>query len=150
MYVGGKETGFGFNAEWYDAATGMQNLRARQYEPAMNRFSQKDKLQGNASTPLSLNRYTYVQNNPVRYADPSGMRMVDAEGNTEYPITSSTGKVTGKTRAPATVTVPETPQTLESASATINSLNNAISNGYYSSMASDDPHVQYAVSLPPV
>ena len=30
----GKQTGFGFNAEWYDAATGMQNLRARQYEPA--------------------------------------------------------------------------------------------------------------------
>jgi len=69
----GKQTGFGFNAEWYDAATGMQNLRARQYEPAMMRFSQKDIVRGHVAEPLSLNRYLYVQNDPINFIDPSGM-----------------------------------------------------------------------------
>ena len=67
-----KVSGFGYNAEYYDAATGMQNLRARQYEPDMGRFSQKDILRGSAATPLSLNRYVYVLNNPMNMVDPSG------------------------------------------------------------------------------
>jgi RHS repeat-associated core domain len=71
--LSGKETGFGFNAEWYDAATGMQNLWARQYEPAMNRFSQKDIVRGIMRDPLSLNRYAFVRNDPVGYVDPSGL-----------------------------------------------------------------------------
>ena len=79
-----KASGFTYNAEQYDTATGMLNLRARQYEPAMNRFSQKDKLRGSASTPLSLNRYGYVQNDPVNLIDPSGMRHVDMQVNGEY------------------------------------------------------------------
>ena len=70
--LGEKTSGYGFNAEYYDAATGMVNLRARQYEPAMNRFSQKDILRGDAYSPLSLNRYLYVGNDPVNYVDPSG------------------------------------------------------------------------------
>ena len=79
-----KVSGFTYNAEQYDAATGMLNLRARQYEPAMNRFSQKDKLRGSASTPLSLNRYAYVQNDPINLIDPSGMRLADMQVNGEY------------------------------------------------------------------
>ncbi len=34
---GVKVSGFTYNAEAYDAPTGMLNLRARQYEPALNR-----------------------------------------------------------------------------------------------------------------
>jgi RHS repeat-associated protein len=80
--IGQKTSGFGYNAEWYDAATGMQNLRARQYEPGMMRFGQRDILRGKQNTPISLNRYLYVQNDPVGYTDPSGMYMVveDAGG----------------------------------------------------------------------
>ena len=36
---GVKVSGFTYNTEAYDAATGMLNLRARQYEPALGRFS---------------------------------------------------------------------------------------------------------------
>jgi len=71
--LGYKTSGYGYKGEYYDAATGMVNLRARQYEPAMNRFSQKDILKGNAYSSLSLNRYLYVQNDPVNFVDPSGM-----------------------------------------------------------------------------
>ena len=73
-----KTSSFGYNAEYYDAATGMQNLRARQYEPAMGRFSQKDILRGSAVTPLSLNRYVYVLNSPIYYRDSDGMRATPA------------------------------------------------------------------------
>lgn len=39
----------------------------------MNRFSQKDVLKGNIYTASSLNRYLYVQNDPINFIDPSGM-----------------------------------------------------------------------------
>ena len=67
-----KVSGFSYNAEAYDAATGMLNLRARQYEPALGRFSQKDIVRGQVRSPLSLNRYIYCINNPINLIDPNG------------------------------------------------------------------------------
>ena len=37
------------------------------------RFSQKDILRGSTDDVLSLNRYTYVKNDPINLVDPSGM-----------------------------------------------------------------------------
>ena len=68
-------------AEAYDAATGMLNLRARQYEPTMNRFSQKDIVRGQTISPLSLSRYAYCGNNPIMHIDPSGEYVLDSIGN---------------------------------------------------------------------
>ena len=68
-----KFSGFTYNAEAFDAATGMLNLRARQYEAALGRFSQKDIVRGQATSPLSLNRYVYCDNSSLTFADPSGM-----------------------------------------------------------------------------
>ena len=67
-----KVSGFGYNGECYDAATGMLNLRARQYEPAQARFCQYDPLRGSVFAPQSLNRYLYCWNDPVDIIDPSG------------------------------------------------------------------------------
>ena len=67
-----KVSGFAYNAEAYDAATGMINLRARQYEPTIGRFEQKDAQNGEVHQSLSLNRYVYVVNNPLNYDDASG------------------------------------------------------------------------------
>ena len=72
-----KASGFTYNAEAYDAGTSMLNLRSRQYELAMNRFSQKDILKGQITTPLSLNRYGYCVNSPTMLMDPSGMSLVE-------------------------------------------------------------------------
>ena len=55
-----KVSGFTYNAEAYDAATGMLNLRARLYEPTLGGFSQKDSIRGNAFTPLLLNQYIFA------------------------------------------------------------------------------------------
>ena len=75
--IGEAASGFGYNGEYYSAATEMIYLRARFYAPEMNRFSQKDVLRGAASEPQSLNRYLYVQNDPVNFCDPSGERTVN-------------------------------------------------------------------------
>ena len=70
---GVKVSGFTYNAEAYDAATGMLNLRARQYEPALNRFSQKDIYPANLLIPQSFNAYLFTYNSPVSFADGDGL-----------------------------------------------------------------------------
>ena len=58
-----KVTGWGYNAEAFDAVTGMINLRARQYEPAINRFGQKDTKAKIKVAVFSDNEYQYAKNN---------------------------------------------------------------------------------------
>ena len=70
--MGVKESGFGYNAEDFDAATGMINLRMRQYEPVTVRFWQKDAVFHKISFPHHLNGYLYVNNYPIGNKDPSG------------------------------------------------------------------------------
>jgi len=53
-------------------------LRARYYNPATGRFTQRDSYLGNKADPLSLNRYTYGRGNPIRYRDPSGRISIGA------------------------------------------------------------------------
>ena len=79
--IGEATSGFGYNGEYYNAATGMVYLRARFYEPEMNRFSQKDIVRGSITAPNSLNRYTYVQNDPVNFIDPSGEKLMSTLSN---------------------------------------------------------------------
>lgn len=69
-----KTRGFTYNAEGYDTATGMLNLRVRLYEPMVDRFCQMDLIKGNITSPQSFNRYIYCANSPVEYVDPSGMK----------------------------------------------------------------------------
>ena len=68
-----KVSGFTYNAEAYDAATGMLNLRARQYEPALNRFSQKDIYPANLLISRSFNAYLFTYNSPVSFVDGDGL-----------------------------------------------------------------------------
>ncbi len=64
-------TGIGYAGEWRDG-TGLVNLRARAYDPTLARFIGRDTYGGVLSVPQSANRYSYAQNNPYRYTDPSG------------------------------------------------------------------------------
>ena len=63
---------FKYAGEMQDEATGLYYLRARYYDPAVGRFISKDTYEGSVTNPLSLNLYTYVENNPIIYTDPSG------------------------------------------------------------------------------
>lgn len=63
---------FRYSGEYWDNTTDLQYLRARWYDPNAGRFVSKDPYQGSIANPLSLNRYSYVENNPLIYVDPSG------------------------------------------------------------------------------
>ncbi|MDO3413390.1 polymorphic toxin-type HINT domain-containing protein, partial [Saccharibacillus sp. CPCC 101409] len=66
------ENPFGYSGEFWDGDTGLQYLRSRWYDPSIGRFIQEDTFEGYVNRPSSLNPYTYVENNPLKYVDPSG------------------------------------------------------------------------------
>ncbi|NDI33804.1 RHS repeat-associated core domain-containing protein [Chengkuizengella sediminis] len=69
---------FRYAGELWDDATQLQYLRARWYDPSIGRFINEDTYEGEINNPLSLNLYTYVKNNPLRYSDPSGNKEEEA------------------------------------------------------------------------
>lgn len=69
---------FRYNGEWYDGTVQSYYLHARFYTPEVMHFTQPDIERGNIYVPQSLNRYAYVQNNPVLYEDPNGESLVPA------------------------------------------------------------------------
>ncbi len=80
---------YGFTGEQTDA-TGLVYLRVRYYAPEPGRFTQLDSVAPEYANPLSLNRYTYVLNNPVWYTDPSGRTRQDyyvfVQGCSQLPL----------------------------------------------------------------
>ncbi len=64
---------FRYCAEYYDIETKTVYLRARYYDAETGRFTQQDGWNyAVPGFPLSLNLYTYCNNDPIKYADPSG------------------------------------------------------------------------------
>ncbi|WP_174807056.1 polymorphic toxin-type HINT domain-containing protein, partial [Paenibacillus elgii] len=61
-----------YSGEFWDNSAHLQYLRARWYDPSVGRFMSQDTNEVDINNPLSLNLYTYVHNNPLRYTDPSG------------------------------------------------------------------------------
>jgi len=56
-----------------DAATGLTNLGAREYDPTTGRFLSADPIL-EATDPNQIGGYTYAGDNPVTLSDPSGLR----------------------------------------------------------------------------
>jgi RHS repeat-associated protein len=63
--------GIGFTGEWANA-TGLVNLRFRQYDPLLGRFTGRDSFAGLPALPQSANRYAFGLGNPLLARDPSG------------------------------------------------------------------------------
>ncbi|EIV91293.1 toxin TcdB middle/N-terminal domain-containing protein [Frankia sp. QA3] len=70
--AGADETRRLYTGAELDAATGLVYLRARYYQPEYGRFLSPDTLVPDPHDPGAWNRYSYVQNNPLRYVDPTG------------------------------------------------------------------------------
>ena len=69
---GGYSNAIRYSGEFYDQETGLYYLRARYYDSYTGRFVSEDSYWGEDSNPLSLNLYTYCENDPVDFIDPSG------------------------------------------------------------------------------
>jgi RHS repeat-associated protein len=66
--------------------TGLYYYGARYYDPTIGRFISPDTIVQNPANPQSLNRYSYVLNNPLKYIDPSG-QVADIEyGGVSYNV----------------------------------------------------------------
>jgi len=66
-----------YAGEFYDAETGLYYLRARYYDPYIGRFISEDSYWGEDTNPLSLNLYTYCENDPINFIDPTGHSKID-------------------------------------------------------------------------
>lgn len=62
----------GFQGSYTDPSTGLVDMGARWYQPSTSTFTARDTYNGQLSTPISLNRYTYAQGDPLSYFDPDG------------------------------------------------------------------------------
>jgi len=52
---------------------GLYYMRARYYHPVLQRFLNRDILRGDLMDGQTLNRYAYVNGDPIRYIDPLGL-----------------------------------------------------------------------------
>ena len=69
---GSEVTKYLYAGEQRDSDLGLDYLRARYLNVGTGRFTQQDTWMGRQNDPITLNKYTYGNSNPVRYIDPSG------------------------------------------------------------------------------
>ncbi|MEJ8307395.1 RHS repeat-associated core domain-containing protein [Saccharibacillus sacchari] len=67
---------------------GLYQMRARYYNPEIKRFVNRDVLSGSIGNGLTMNRYAYVNGNPVSFIDPFGL---SADGATWWQTGLSFG-----------------------------------------------------------
>ena len=70
--VGTPRAGLGYAGEWWDAAVGLQYLRARWYDGQVGRFTRADPMTSILNRNGGDNAYVYVSQNPINSVDPSG------------------------------------------------------------------------------
>ena len=74
---------FGYNGRdgVVSDSNGLNYMRARYYSPQLRRFLNADILHGDISDSTSLNRYSFVNGNPVSFVDPFGLSKDEDRGN---------------------------------------------------------------------
>jgi RHS repeat-associated protein len=65
------QSSFGFAGQQQDS-TGLDYMRARYYDPSTGTFLSRDSHPASPDSPQTINRYSYVTNDPVNLVDPSG------------------------------------------------------------------------------
>ena len=82
-HIGNSFVIFGYNGRdgVVTDKNGLIYMRARYYSPVMKRFVNADILHGTISDSTSLNRYSYVNGNPVSFVDPFGLSAEDKDGD---------------------------------------------------------------------
>jgi RHS repeat-associated protein len=68
----GVSQGYGFTGRERDLQSELLYFGARYYDPVAAHFAQPDTMVPMLYRPQTLNRYSYVDNNPLGYVDPTG------------------------------------------------------------------------------
>ncbi len=66
----------GFTGQRFEKPAALYDYGARWYDPEMGRFLQPDPIVPEPFNPQSLNRYSYVMNDPVNRMDPTGQSSI--------------------------------------------------------------------------
>ncbi len=75
---GGTQSKYLFTGQENDPETNLDYYNARYYNPGNMHFTQPDSYTASVYNPQDLNEYSYVENNPVTYTDPTGHVLEDA------------------------------------------------------------------------
>jgi RHS repeat-associated protein len=66
-------TTYRYTGQRAEQGIGLYYYNARWYDAVLGRFAQADTIVPQPGNPQSLNRYSYVLNNPLRFLDPTGL-----------------------------------------------------------------------------
>jgi RHS repeat-associated protein len=64
-----------FTSQERDTETGLDYFKARYYSSVQGRFTSIDPGSFQPADPQNWNRYTYIQNNPLKFIDPTGREL---------------------------------------------------------------------------
>jgi RHS repeat-associated protein len=73
VYMNTCSQNYKFTRQERDAETNQDHFWFRQYSSNVCRWTSPDPLGGSVADPQSLNRYSYVGNNPLNFVDPLGL-----------------------------------------------------------------------------
>ncbi|MBN2257638.1 MAG: RHS repeat-associated core domain-containing protein, partial [Anaerolineaceae bacterium] len=91
------QTDYGYTGQRKDSYLDTYHMGAREYDPRLGRWLSADNIVPDPANPQSLNRFSYVIGNPLKYADPSGHLYLDdpiADSNRSLDWRYAQGKVT--------------------------------------------------------
>jgi RHS repeat-associated protein len=73
--AGEEDNPYKYNGKELDEDTGLYYYGARYYNAELARFTSQDPWGGKLSDPQTLNKYSYVLNNPLNFIDPTGEKV---------------------------------------------------------------------------
>jgi RHS repeat-associated protein len=86
---------FRFQGAWLETDSGLHNMRAREYDARLGRFTSRDPRNGVFQRAETLNPYVYAVNNPFVFADPSGeFTLIDITASQAIDVSLQTLKQT--------------------------------------------------------
>ncbi len=92
-------TDYKYTGKELDTETGLYYYGSRYYDPNLGRFVSADSLVPSWYDPQSLNRYSYVLDNPMRYTDSTGHDPFVDEKAQSYEFWKFTSNLVGNTCA---------------------------------------------------